>query len=93
MFLDRFTSHSKIMFIVLVVRHYNRKCCFERLLAVVVLVEVLAVVVLVEALALVVLVKVGSVTVSAESGSTTVLITAGIIFVGAVKEIVVRKVS
>ena len=93
MYLSRFTYHSKIILIVLVVRYYNHTCCFERFPAFVVLVEVLAVVVLVEALAVVVLVKVGSMAVSAESGSTNVLITAGIKFMGAVKEIVVMKVA
>ena len=93
MFLSRFTSHSKIMFIVLVVRYFICKCFFERFLAVVVLVELLAVVVLVKALAVVVLVKVGSMAISAEVGSTNVQITAGVTFMGAAEEVVVRKVA
>ena len=105
MFIDIFTSNSKIMFIVLVVSYYISKYLleslpFERLLDflfflffVLFLVGVLDVVVLVEALPVVVLVEVGSVAVLAEVGSPTVRITAGLTFVGAVEEVVVRKVA
>ena len=93
MFLSRVTSHSKIIIIVLIVRYYICKCCFERFIAVVMLVTVLAVVVLIESLAVAMLVKVCSVAVLAEAGSTTVQITAGITFVEEVEEVVVRKVS